>query len=33
VPMPYNAELERQVMPSAADIVQAVRRVCYARTS
>ena len=32
VPMPYNAELERQVMPSAADIVQAVRRVCYART-
>ncbi len=30
VPMPYNAELERQVMPAAADIVQAVRRVCYA---
>lgn len=33
VPMPYNAELERQVIPGAADIVQAVRRVCYARTA
>jgi 2-oxoisovalerate dehydrogenase E1 component len=33
VPMPYNAELERQVIPSAADIVQAVRRVCATGTA
>ncbi len=30
VPMPYNAGLERQVMPGASDILRAVRRVCYA---
>jgi 2-oxoisovalerate dehydrogenase E1 component len=31
VPMPYNAELERHVMPDADDIAAAVRRVCHAR--
>ena len=33
VPMPYNAELERQVMPGAADIIEAARRVCYAQSA
>jgi 2-oxoisovalerate dehydrogenase E1 component len=30
IPMPYNAELERGMIPSARDITEAVRRVCYA---
>ncbi len=29
VPMPYNDRLEREVMPSASAIADAVRRVCY----
>jgi 2-oxoisovalerate dehydrogenase E1 component len=29
VPMPYNDALERGVIPSAADIAEAVRAVCY----
>jgi 2-oxoisovalerate dehydrogenase E1 component len=28
VPMPYNDQLERQVIPNATDIIEAVRRVC-----
>lgn len=32
VPMPYNAEIERQVIPGAAAIVAAVRRVCGTET-
>ena len=30
VPVPYNPKLEQAMMPQAADIVAAVRRVCYA---
>lgn len=29
IPMPYNDRLEREVMPSVAAIVEAVRRICY----
>ena len=29
VPMPYNDKLERAVIPSQADIADAIRRVCY----
>jgi pyruvate dehydrogenase E1 component beta subunit len=30
VPMPYAANLERLALPSSADVVAAVKRVCYA---
>jgi pyruvate/2-oxoglutarate/acetoin dehydrogenase E1 component len=30
IPVPYNPNLEQAMMPQAADIVAAVRRVCYA---
>ena len=30
MPVPYNDRLEREFMPSAADIVTAVESVCYA---
>ena len=30
VPMPYNERLEQAVLPSAAKIVHAVKKVCYA---
>ena len=29
VPMPYNDKLERAVIPSQADIQEAVKAVCY----
>jgi 2-oxoisovalerate dehydrogenase E1 component len=32
VPMPYNADLERLMIPSARDIVAAARRACQGRT-
>ena len=30
VPMPYNERLEQAVLPSAAKIIAAVKKVCYA---
>ena len=29
VPMPYAANLEKLALPSAADVVEAVKAVCY----
>jgi pyruvate dehydrogenase E1 component beta subunit len=31
VPMPYAANLERLALPNAAQVVEAVKSVCYAR--
>ena len=31
IPMPYNADLERLMIPNARDIVEAVRRACYVK--
>jgi pyruvate/2-oxoglutarate/acetoin dehydrogenase E1 component len=32
IPMPYNADLERLMIPNAKDIVEAVKRACYVKT-
>ena len=32
IPMPYNADLERLLIPNAKDIVEAVKRACYVKT-